>query len=50
MMATVWTTLFCGVITAGVVAFFWIGGKKAERNLSEERKAEIRAKYNLDNR
>lgn len=50
MMVTVLTTLFGVALTAGIVAYIWIEGRKAEHRLSEEQKAAIRAKYNLDNR
>jgi hypothetical protein len=50
MMATLWTTLFGAFVAICVIAYFWIEGRKAERELSDEQKAAIRAKYNLDNR
>lgn len=48
MMVTVWTTVFCGVVTAAVVAFFWIGGSKALKKMSPEEYAAFRARHNLD--
>ncbi|WP_156956437.1 hypothetical protein [Stenoxybacter acetivorans] len=40
MMVTVWTTIFGGVVTFAIVAYIWIAGGKAEKELERrEREA-----------
>ncbi|MFH6973160.1 hypothetical protein ACG2K1_02165 [Neisseria sp. 23W00296] len=47
MMVHVWTTVFGVAVAAAVGTYFWVAGSKAYNEMSDEERAEFKAKYNL---